>query len=204
MESPYLLSGIIQCGMCGASMIGQGGNHHYRYYRCGNARRKGREVCPSPLLPKDKVEGVVTDQIKVHILTEENIEKLVQLTNEELAQTSREEKEKQEILEGQITDLESRLGKLYDALETREFQSGDLAPRIRALMQKREELHRTKSDIEERMRYKTVESIDPHTVRHYVSDLRTLLANSIVTEQRSFIKSFIEKIEVYDDKAKMY
>ncbi len=37
-----------------------------------------------------------------------------------------------------------------------------------------------------------------------ISDLRALLANSVITEQRSFIKSFVEKIEVDDEKAKMY
>jgi len=78
---------------------------------CVNARRKGREVCPSPLLPTDKVEGLVVDHIKDYILTEENLEELVQLTNEELAQTSSEDRERLGILEGQIADVESRLGK---------------------------------------------------------------------------------------------
>ena len=58
-----------------------------RYYfccMCGNARRKGREVCPSPILPRDKVEGFIIDRIKCYILTEENLEELVRLTNEEL------------------------------------------------------------------------------------------------------------------------
>ena len=40
--------------------------------------------------------------------------------------------------------MESRLGKLYDALETGEFKTSDLAPRIRALMQKKEELQHAK------------------------------------------------------------
>jgi len=57
------------------------------YYMCGNARRKGREVCKTPLLPKDKIEEFVIDRIKQYILTEENLEELVRLTNEELAQT---------------------------------------------------------------------------------------------------------------------
>ena len=102
---------------------------------CDNARRKGREVCPSPILPKDKIEGVVVDRIKDYILTEENLEELVRLTNEELAQTSSADRERLRIVEGQIADVESRLGKLYDALETGKFKSGELAPRIRALTQ---------------------------------------------------------------------
>ncbi len=52
-------------------------------------------------------------------------------------------KDKREILvrlrrmEGQIADVESKLGKLYDTLETREFKTSDLTPRVRALTQKK-------------------------------------------------------------------
>jgi len=204
VDSAYLLSGIIRCGVCGAAMVGQGSSPRYRYYMCGNARRKGREVCSSPNLPSDKIEGLVVDRIKDYVLTEENMEELVRLTNEELAQTSSEDRERLGILEGQIADVESRLGKLYDALETGKFKSGELAPRIRALMQKKEELQQAKADIEERLRHEILDTVDLNVVQHYTSDLRNLLAKSSITEQRSFLKSFVEKIEVDDEKAKMY
>jgi len=171
---------------------------------CGNARRKGREVCSSPNLPSDKIEGLVVDRIKDYILTEENLEELVRLTNEELAQTSREDRERLGILEGQIADVESRLGKLYNALETAEFKTSDLAPRIRALMQKKEELQQAKADIEERLRHEILDTVDLNVVQHYTGDLRNLLVKSSITEQRSFIKSFVEKIEADDEKVKMY
>ncbi len=185
-------------------MIGQGSSSRYRYYMCGNARRKGREVCPSPILPVNKIEGVVVDHIKDYILTEENMEELVRLTNEELARTSCEDRESPGIVEGQIADVESRLGKLYDALETGKFKSGELAPRIRTLTQKKEELQRAKANIEERLRHEVLDTVDLHVVQPYTSDLRNLMAKSPITEQRSFLKSFVEKIEVDDEKAKMY
>ena len=185
-------------------MVCQGRGPRYGYYMCGNARRKGREVCPSPILPGDKIEGVVVDRIKDYILTEENLEELVRLTNEELAQTSSEDRERLGIVEGQIADVESRLGKLYDALETGKFKSGELAPRIRTLTQKKEELQRAKANIEERLRHEVLDTVDLHVVQPYTSDLRNLLAKSALSEQRSFLKSFVEKIEVDDEKAKMY
>ncbi len=204
VDSAYLLSGIIRCGVCGAAMVGQGSSPRYRYYMCGNARRKGREVCSSPNLPSDKIEGLVVDRIKDYILTEENLEELVRLTNEELAQTSSEDRERLGILEGQIADVESRLGKLYDALETGKFKTSDLAPRIRALVQKKEELQQAKADIEERLRHEILDTVDLNVVQHYTSDLRNLLVKSSITEQRSFLKSFVEKIEADDEKVKMY
>lgn len=123
------------------------------YYMCGNARRRGRDLCKTPLLPKDKIERFVIDRIKRYILTEENLEELVKLTNEELAQTCDEERERLELIQAQIADVDSRLGKLYDALETGEFKSGELAPRIKALFAKKEELQQVKAEAEEALRY---------------------------------------------------
>ena len=85
VDSPYVLSGIMRCGVCGAAMVGHGGRRRHRYYMCSNARRKGREVCSSPILSKNKIEGFVIDRIKGYVLTEDNLQELVRLTNEELA-----------------------------------------------------------------------------------------------------------------------
>jgi DNA invertase Pin-like site-specific DNA recombinase len=202
--SPYLLSGIMRCGSCGATMVGHGGHKRYRYYMCGNARRKGREICPSPILRKERVEGFVVERIKGSVLTEENLTELVRLTNEELAQTCAEEKENLKLLEAQIAEVDSRLGKLYDAVETGEFRGGLLAPRIKDVLEKKEELEKAKTRAEEVLRYEAADMADPDVVRNYVIDMRDLLTNSSITEQRSFLKSFVEKIEVGDSELKMY
>jgi hypothetical protein len=45
---------------------------------------------------------------------------------------------------------------------------------------------------------------DPQVVRDYVDDLRGLLERSSIIEQRGFLKSFVERIEVGDSQVKMY
>jgi len=162
---------------------------------CGNAHRKGKEICPSPLLPKNKLERFVINRIKSYILTEENLEELVRLTNEELAQTSGESKGRLELLQTQIAEVDSRLGKLYDALETGEFRNDELAPRIRVLSQKKEELQQTRAEVEEKLSCEVIEMADPQVVRDYANDLGNLLTRSSITEQRSFLKSFVERVE---------
>ena len=163
---------------------------------CGNARRKGREVCTSPILPRDKVEGFIIDRIKSYVLTEENLEELVRLTNEELCQSCSENRERLELIQAQIEEMDGRLGKLYDALEIGDFKSMELSPRIKALSQRKEELLRAKADAEEILRYNNVDMADPQVVQEYADDLRSLLTKSSITEQRSFLKSFVERIEV--------
>ena len=45
---------------------------------------------------------------------------------------------------------------------------------------------------------------DSQVVQDYANDLRSLLVESCITEQRSFLKSFAERIEVDDSEVKVY
>jgi hypothetical protein len=75
VHSEYVLGGMIRCKECQTAMIGHAvKSGKYFYYMCGNARRKGRDMCSTPLMPKEKIERFVIDRIKHYILTEENLE----------------------------------------------------------------------------------------------------------------------------------
>ena len=188
---------MIRCRQCNTAMIGHAvKSGKFFYYMCGNARRKGRGICQTPLLPKRKIEAYVIDRIRQCILTEENLEELVRLTNEELSQSSSAERERLDVLEAQLGDVDSRLAKLYDALETGEFKGGELAPRIKTLYEKTEELLRARTDAQEALSRHTIELADPRAVKEYVEDLRSLLETSGVVEQNPFLRSFVERIEV--------
>lgn len=204
VHSEYILSGLMRCKNCNAAMIGHAvKSGKFFYYMCGNARRRGQGLCKTPLLPKDRIESFVVDRIKRYILTEGNLEELVRLTNEELAQTCDDERDRVELLATQIAEVDSRLGKLYDALETGEFKGGELAPRIKALFEKKEQLQQAKVEAEEALRYHTIELTDAEVVREYVQDLKRLLEESSIVEQKAFLKSFVERIEVDDSEMKV-
>ncbi|MFC1902715.1 hypothetical protein ACFLX4_01425 [Chloroflexota bacterium] len=63
---------------------------------------------------------------------------------------------------------------------------------------------KVKTEVEEILRYENVDMADHQVVQDYADDLRSLLAKSSITEQRSFLKSFVEMIEVDESKAKVY
>ncbi|RLC62931.1 MAG: hypothetical protein DRI01_06075 [Chloroflexi bacterium] len=53
VHSDYILSGMIRCKECGTALIGHAvKSGKFFYYMCGNARRKGRDVCKTPLFPR--------------------------------------------------------------------------------------------------------------------------------------------------------
>ena len=88
---------------------------------------------------------------------------------------------------------------LYDALETRAFSSEELAPRIRKMQAKRDDLVRTRNQIESTLQSNMLMAPDVHVVQEYVDDLKALLVSSPIVEQRAFLKSFVDNIQVGSD-----
>jgi hypothetical protein len=143
VHSEYILSGLLKCKTCNAAMVGHAvKSGKFFYYMCGNARKKGKGRCTTPLLPKERIEVFVIDRLKRFILTEENLEELVKMINADLARQCESENVRLQIVNTQLRETEDRLAKLYDALETGEFKGGELAPRIKELFQKKEECSR--------------------------------------------------------------
>lgn len=58
------------------------------YYQCSRSLRQGEEACDAHMFPKDKLERLVLDQLRSRVLTNENLERLVTMVNEELQSTS--------------------------------------------------------------------------------------------------------------------
>jgi len=195
--SDYLLSGIIKCGVCGKAMSGHSAKSgKFFYYRCSNATKRGPSECPGHWIPKSKIEGLVIDKIKEHILTEEHLTKLAYLVNEQMDDASRECQEELKLISREEDSISTRLDKLYDAVETGKINLDDLTPRIRELRSRQEKLLARQSELEVAMSDKRVELADMKMVKSYVIDLRHTLDEGPLTDRRAFIRSFVKEIAV--------
>ena len=204
VPSFYLLSGLLFCS-CGRAMTGhsaKSGRHFY--YLCSRSSKQGRDVCDARMLPKDKLERLVIEQLRAKVLTDENLEELVTLVNEELQLASSHLRERLDIIDAELRDVGARLAKLYDALETGKLELDDLAPRIKELKTRQGELSRARLHVEADMVVRRVEEIDVNTVKAYAQDLRSLLEEADITERKVFLRSFIKRIQVSKDEAKVY
>lgn len=197
IASEYLLSGLLKCGVCGNAMSGHSAKSgKFFYYRCGNASKRGPEECPGRWLPKEKLERFVVDKIKNCILDDGNLTELANITREEMDSSIRSQQEQLEVLDGQISDAELRLEHLYDALEKGSFSQEELAPRIRKLQTRKEELESARHQMNYSIQSKLIEAPDMQKVQSYVADLRSLLVSSPIVEQKAFLKGFIKNIVV--------
>lgn len=197
VSSNYLLSGLAKCGYCGKALVGQdakGGRFHY--YVCGTLQKKGTGSCPARYTNSRKLEQVVIRKIKEHVLTYENLCELVHLVNEEMDAAAGDYRERLNVISSETDNVNQRLERLYDALETGSLQLADLAPRIQRLRQRQEQLNAARLGLENLLSDRKVELADMETVKSYVEDLRNLLEDSSLAERKSFIKSFVREVRV--------
>ena len=200
VASRYLLSGLARCGHCGKNLVGHDAKSgRFTYYVCGTLLKKGTDSCPTRYLNSQQFENLVIDKIKEHVLTTDNLTRLVHMVNEEMDSLAIEYRQRLDNVIDEIADVDRRLERLYDALETGKIQLADLAPRIQQLRQRREQLQTARSQLEQELSARRVELADEETVAHCVSDLRNLLSESSLAERKSFVRSFVKEVKVTGD-----
>jgi site-specific DNA recombinase len=200
LPSFYLLTGILCCS-CGKAMIGRSAkSHRYYYYACNGRFKRGKETCNARSIPKDKLEQLVIEQIKEKILNQEWLEELIKLTNQDLDSAHDILKDRLEIVDTEINEVRVRLSKLYDALETGKVSLDDLAPRIKKLRSHQDELSKTRLQIEAEKITQGIKYVDAQVVKSYANDLKGLLEETDIVESKSFLRSFIKRIDINKDK----
>jgi site-specific DNA recombinase len=197
ISSQYLLSGLIRCGKCGSAMSGcWAKSGKYFYYECVQHQKKGKDTCDCRLISKDRLESFVLGRIRENILTDENIKQLVEFVNDELRKVSGLHEEQLRDIEQQTGQVQSRLSKLYAALETGKVDVEDLAPRIKELRARQIELGEQKGDLLNKMNEGAPEPLNVYRVKTYVASMKTILDSSSFIEQKTFLRSFIKRIEL--------
>jgi DNA invertase Pin-like site-specific DNA recombinase len=195
--SRYLLSGLLRCGRCGASMIGiPAKSGRYHYYTCQSYFRQGKEACPGVSMRTTRLEQFVVERIRHNVLTEANLAELVRIVAEEFDQAKNGYNEQEAALDAQIDGLRRRLHRLYDALETGSLSTNDLAPRIKELKSQIDDIEGRKATLAAQMKRSPVPRLTRAEVGVQVRDLHALLSKGSIIEQRGFLRTFVKRVEV--------
>ncbi len=200
--SPYLLSGLLRCGVCGKPYSAQGAKSgQFAYYICGTLFREGAGTCSARYLNAPKLETFVVEKIRERILNEETIVALVQLVAEEIDAMAGELAGRLEVVEAELSDVRKRLGKLYEAIETSELTLEVLSPRIMSLRHREEQLEAARDEAETRLEQRRVVLPDTEEIVEYAADFRNFLQKGTIPERKALIRNFVEGIEVNGDEA---
>ena len=197
ISSQYLLSGIARCGHCGRALTGvEAKSGKFTYYVCGTLIRKGAQSCPSRYLNARKLEELVVEKIKDHVLPPAKLVRLARMVTEELNRNVATYEGEIRTIDSAIVDVAARLVRLYDALETGKISIDLLAPRLRELKERQDKLQERKNELQMLMTGEKAEVATQQDVVKCAADFTELLEEGSLAEKKTFVRSFVNEVRV--------
>ena len=189
----FLLTGKAFCGHCGAAMIGDSGTskdgtRHY-YYTCQG--RKARKGCRKKSLTKERLESTVIDFVLDYVLSEEQIEKTVDV----ILQLQAEEVKSSPLaaMEAEYAETQKKIANINNAIANGIWNSS-----TSAMLKELEDAAESLRVSVETLRYSQAQLLDRDRVLFFLhrfakGDRRDPLFC------RSIIDTFINSVYCFDD-----
>lgn len=153
-DGEYPLTGILKCPKCGAGMVISGTTNYLKdgtkkrifYYACGAWKNKGTAVCGSNGIRVEKANSVVYRELDKLFNNENIIKRVVNKVNEQNIQRMKMAKKGVEKLEADLTLLENRRKKIFEAYEDSLITSEEFLNRKKVLDEETELLRQNKEE----------------------------------------------------------
>ena len=197
-RTPYLLSRLVVCDLCGHHYLGTSAKSgKYNYYSCRTYLQRGREACKAPLLNKEKLENAVLDQIQEQILTEENVRKYIDLVVEQARESKTTPSAEEKAVDRAIADVEGRIRRWEDTLERGLLSLEESAHRIKELRQERAALLRRKVDLQKKSRSMgAISPIPTKLMAKYIGEMQLRLREKKIGYRKEFLKEILKEVRV--------
>lgn len=118
VNSPTLLTGLLKCGCCGASMTlatGKGGR--YRYYKCNTRISKGIKLCDSHSHPMEKLDSLILTALADKVFNPERVKTMLSDMKKQIKAAQESQDDGLKKLTKELNEIKLATDRLYEAVE---------------------------------------------------------------------------------------
>ncbi len=204
----FILTGLLKCPHCGASMVAgrvnktsNGEKIVYNYYQCSRYKNVGRNGCKPNSIPASYAEEYVLESFKQYTVSDHLIKKVVDTMNKDLKTKTLPLVKKLEKTENELSKLSNKIDRLFDLMVEGVISNEEFR-------QKQTELEKSKMDLRDSInqlkceisQHSNVVEIPFEYVKSVLTNFYDLLMKANREEQKALLYSLIEKITMSDDK----
>lgn len=207
-ESNYILTGLMKCPVCGASMVAgrtkkkrkDGTFSVTRYYVCGNWRNKGTAACNSNGVRADYAEEYVLSRIKEVVFNEKILKDIVRNLNRERTDVVKPLEKEQEQLTRNLKDLENRKNRVFELYEDGTIDKSTLAQRMEAIIADIDAQSKRRIQIQKELESNDSVSISYEVVKNTLGNFHKLLEITVPEDKKTLLQLIISKITIKNKK----
>jgi site-specific DNA recombinase len=194
-ESPYLLSGFLECAQCGGSLVigSRRGMHSRSFaYVCAYHRERGDTVCANALqAPMVATDTAVLDSLHTELFHPDVLDGLVEEVMDALAPTDGGRAQRQRLAR-EMHQIEREIARYAEAIATAPTLESPLtALRIRET--KRADLRRELDGLDAATRIRAVDRRRlEHVLRETIVNAREMLPRPDVPERRQMLRTVLQ------------
>ncbi len=197
-----LLTGICFCACCGGSMTLRTGTsrsgQEYRYYTCATKAVQGKTGCPGVSLPMDRLNAAVIEHLETRLLDPARLEVLMDQLLARRDDWVSERRLHVAEMERRATEAETKLSRLYEAIENGLVDMGDppLKARIGELTAIRDQ---AKGDAKRAVAHieRINPEITPESLRAFALAAKRKLRHDDGTYARNYVRAVAQRVEVH-------
>lgn len=198
VTGPTLLTGIAVCERCSRGMMlrtGKGGQ--YKYLTCAKSATEGTGCGHS--IRMDKVDELVIQAIEEQVFAPDRLTAILEAMTDRTDETRQQlevEIERQRIA---VTEAQSRLDRLYDAIEAGVAELHDSRFKDRIDLAKLQ-IREGSANLEAlRQRWSVKAELSPAMVRRFSSGIRRRLRDADPSFRRNWLHLFVSKVTIGRD-----
>ena len=211
-SSPHLFSNIAKCAECKTpeevhNMLVLRDHRYEARLRCAKKKNQGAETCPKKNIPMVQFEDLIVKRFAKYVFTEENLERQLATAGRDRQNFLREGDAKKADLEKRLSEIEQEIRNGNDTV----LKYGTRYPNLDSLMESINKLETSKATLTrdiERIVEDTEEArlflSDRESFVAMLMDVRTYMESAEVQEVKELLKSFISRIEVFNDRIDIY
>lgn len=206
-NNPYLLSGILRCGLCGWAMSGSKGGGSSLCYRCDWRHRQGhqRVECKQPSIVAYALHDPLIEWLSEHVFTFERMRDARDRLNTTLTGDRRELVERRAQLEADRQRVSLAVARLVDAIE-RGGYVGEIQDRYEARQVELKQVETDLAKIDAALTVGQVQVRDDalHVIARLMQEILSDLAEQGHPALRGLVQGVVQKAELFLDKIVLY
>lgn len=194
----YLLTGKIQCGICGSIYVGNARKANathpeYISYRC--SRKNGSLKCRNREIRKDIIENIVLSKLADYFFDESILSGLSKAYNEYIAGQDTSLNNRIQGIDDDLSDIDRQISNIVNVVA--QTGSAALSDRLKELEQERVEKLYLLSSLQEQLHSNR---IDDKSLKVAFQKAKEMLKNGNLATQKLIVNTYINCVKLYPDR----